>query len=108
MNKILIRTDDRPRRSAARAILAAAGLLMILASAPAATAATSCKTTIKACGCVLKKAKHYVLANDLTSSSATADCLTISKANATLDMAGHAITGPGGAATGAGDPAASA
>jgi hypothetical protein len=50
----------------------------------------------------MTKAKRFVLANDLTSSSASADCLTISKTNAVLDMSGHSITGPGGAATGAG------
>jgi hypothetical protein len=47
-------------------------------------------------------AKRYVVANDLTSSSASADCLTVSKADAVLDMSGHSITGPGGAATGRG------
>jgi len=76
--------------------------MMTLAAAPAATAATACKLSITACGCVMKKAKRFVLANDLTGSSATADCLSISKAGAVLDMNGHAITGPGGAATGAG------
>jgi hypothetical protein len=86
---------------ALRALLYAAGLAIILAATPA-SAAKACKKTIKACGCVAKKPGHYVLANDLTSSSTGADCLTIAGAHVSLDMAGHIMTGPGGAATGAG------
>jgi hypothetical protein len=102
MATILIRTPDWCRQRAARTIACAASLLLILAVAPAATASVACKQSITACGCAMKKAQLYVLANDLTSSSATADCLTVSKAQAVLDMKGPSITGPGGAATGAG------
>src|SRR5258705_11140736 len=95
MEKVLIQTRDLSQRGASRAIVYAAGLMMMLAAAPAATAASSCKQSITACGCVMKKAKRFVLANDLTSSGG--DCLTISKAKAVLDMSGHSLTGPGGA-----------
>jgi hypothetical protein len=54
MDKILIRTHDWRRWGAARTIVYAAGLLMILAAAPAATAASACKQSITACECVLK------------------------------------------------------
>jgi parallel beta helix pectate lyase-like protein len=100
MDKTLIRTHDWRRQPAVRTILYAASLVMILAATPAA--ATACPQSIKSCGCVAKKARRYVLANDLTSSSATADCLTIAAAHVVLDMSGHQISGPGGAATGAG------
>jgi len=101
MNKILIRTKNWRWQRAALTIVYAASLAIILSAAPAA-AASSCKKLIKACGCGAKKAGHYLLANDLSSSSASADCLTIRGAHVVLDMAGHQISGPGGAATGAG------
>jgi hypothetical protein len=82
--------------------MACAASLVIILAAPAAAAASPCARIITACGCVLYEAKRYVLKRDLTSSSATADCLRVSKAKAVLDMRGHSISGPGGAATGAG------
>jgi len=100
MNNILIWTNHRRWQKAARTIVYTASLLMLLGAAPAAAAKT-CKKLIKACGCTAKKG-HLTLANDLTSSSPSADCVTISGAHVVLDMAGHKITGPGGAATGAG------
>ena len=100
MENILTRINYRRWQWAARTIAYTASLIIILGAGPAAAAA-KCKKTIKACGCVAKKG-HYALANDLTSSSAGADCLTIAGAHVTLDMAGHQMTGPGGVATGAG------
>jgi hypothetical protein len=100
MDKSLIRTDCVRWQRAALTIVYTASLAIMLAAAPAAAAAT-CKKLIKACGCTAKKG-HLALANDLTSSSLSADCLTIAGAHVVLDMAGHQMTGPGGAATGAG------
>ena len=96
-----IRIRNWSARDAFRTLLYAAGLAIILAATPAA-AAKACKKTINSCGCVAKKPGHYVLGSDLTSSSTSADCLTISGTHVSLDMAGHQMTGPGGAATGAG------
>jgi hypothetical protein len=101
MHNILIPIRDRRRSVAAPTTLFVAGLALILAATPAA-AAGKCKKSITKCGCVAGKAGHYVLAGDLTSSSASADCITIKGKHVSLDMAGHQITGPGGAATGAG------
>jgi hypothetical protein len=100
MENILTRINYWRWQRAARTIVYTASLIIVLGAAPAAAAA-KCKKAIKACGCVAKKG-HYALANDLTSSSAGADCLTIAGAHVTLDMAGHQMTGPGGVATGAG------
>ena len=100
MDKILIRTNYLSWRRPALTIVYAASLMIMLAAVPAAAAKT-CKKLITACGCTAKKG-HLALANDLTSSSVTADCLTIAGAHVVLDMAGHQITGPGGSATGAG------
>jgi len=100
MDKILIRINGCRWQRAARTIVFAASIVMILSAGPAAAAST-CKKTVKACGCVAKKG-HVSLANDLTSSSPSADCLTIAGAHVTIDMAGHQMTGPGGSATGAG------
>jgi hypothetical protein len=100
MENILTRIDYWRWQRAARTIAYTASLIIVLGAVPAA-AGSKCKKSIKACGCAAKKAGHYVLANDLTGSSG-ADCLTIAGAHVTLDMAGHKMTGPGGAATGAG------
>ncbi len=67
-----------------------------------AAAASKCKKLITKCGCTAGKAGRYALAGDLTSSSASADCITIKGKHVSLDMAGHQISGPGGGATGAG------
>ena len=102
MDKTQIRTRVRRRGwRATGAIFHAASLMIVLTAVPAAAGST-CKPSITACGCTMKKAKKFVLANDLTSTSLSADCLTISGAHVVLDMAGHQMTGPGGAATGAG------
>src|SRR5260370_15402975 len=75
---------------------------MMLAAASVSTAAAAGNQSITGCGFVIKKAKRFIVANDL-SSSGGGDCVTIAKARAVLDMNSHSITGPGGAgATGAG------
>ena len=97
------RTSDKERSRVFAAIAGGVVALVVLAHPQSAAAKSkACKTSITACGCVAKKAAHYVVSKPLTSASASLDCLTVSAAHAVIDMGGNSITGPGGSATGAG------
>lgn len=79
-----------------------AALALTALAPPAAARLKTCKTSITACPCAVKKATPYVLAKSLVCTSSSLDCLTVTHTGAVIDLAGQSITGPGGAATGAG------
>lgn len=80
-----------------RGLAVAAIAAVALGPAPAGAA-----TPVSACGALTKAGERYVLTGDI---GATGDCFLVLADRVTLDLAGHAITGPGAgtATTGVGD-----
>lgn len=86
-----------------RQIVAGAAMVAMLMLLPAAAyALPACANPITACGCTINTSGTWTVANELSQTSTTDDCIDIKAKNVTLLTLAYAIDGPGGGANDAG------